>query len=331
MKILVTGGAGYIGSHTVKELQKAGHEVIVFDNLIYGHREAITCPLVVGDLLNKEDIEQVFAGNKFDGVIHFAGLAQVNESMREPSKYLKSYIIGGLNLLDAMKAYTVDKIIFSSSAGVYGYPKSIPITEDEEKKPVSVYGEAKLMFEKVLEWYDQLFSIKSIRLRYFNASGAALDGSIGEDHNPESHLIPIIMQYALGQREKLYIYGSDYTTKDGTCVRDYIHVLDLASAHIKALDYLSTNQASNYFNVGSGEAFSVLEVVNKVREVVGKNFTFEYAERRAGDPGVLCADNAKIKKILGWEPKYSDLDTIISSAWQWHKNHPKGYEQDNHK
>lgn len=325
MKILVTGGAGYIGSHTVAELLKAGHEITVFDNLVYGHKESITCPLIVGDLLHKEEIAAVFEKEKFDGVIHFAAYTASGESMKEPAKYFENNIQGGLNLLEEMRKHSVDKIVFSSTAAVYGFVGKLPLTEDQEKKPSSVYGQSKLMFETVLEWYNQLFGIGSIRLRYFNAAGASLDGSIGEDHTPETHLIPIMMQVALGIREKQIIFGNDYKTKDGTNVRDYIHILDLASAHQKALDYLSSNKVSEAFNVGTGNGYSNLEIVEMVKKVTGKDFPVEIGPRRPGDADALYADNSKIKKVLGWEPKYSDLETIIKTAWNWHKSHPNGF------
>jgi len=329
MKILVTGGAGYIGSHTVAELLKEGHEVTVFDNLIYGHRESIKCPLVVGDLLHKEEIVKVFEKDKFDGVIHFAGYSLVGESMQIPAKYFENNLLGGANLLEAMKTHGVNKIVFSSSCSQYGFPERLPVVEEESKKPLSVYGESKLMFEKILNWYDSLFGIKNVCLRYFNACGASLDGSIGEDHQPETHLIPITMQVALGQREKMIINGKDYHTADGTCVRDYIHVLDLASAHIKALNYLQKKLKSDFFNIGTGKGYSNKEIVEMVKKVAGIDFLVEYGPRRIGDPDAIYADNSKIKKVLGWEPKYSDLETIIKIAWNWHKSHPNGFESVN--
>ncbi|RJR24368.1 UDP-glucose 4-epimerase GalE [Candidatus Microgenomates bacterium] len=325
MKVLVTGGAGYIGSHTVAELQKQNIEVVVFDNLICGHKEAVTCPLIVGDLLKKDEIKKVFKENKFDGVIHFAAYALAGESMKEPAKYFENNLQGGLNLLEAMREGEVNKIVFSSTCAIYGYPDKLPVIEEESKKPVSVYGESKLMFETILRWYDQLFGIKNVCLRYFNASGDSLDGSIGEDHKPETHIIPIAMQAALGQREKFSIFGEDYNTPDGTCIRDYIHVLDLASAHIKALDYLSKEGESNYFNVGTGQGYSNKEILNMVKEVTGVDFPVEVGPRREGDPDAIFADSSKAKTVLGWEPKHSDLKTIIESAWKWHKSHPKGY------
>ena len=325
MKILVTGGAGYIGSHTVAELLRLGHKVVVFDNLVYGHKEAVRCPLVIGDLLHKNEINSVFEKEKFDGVIHFAAYAASGESMQEPAKYFENNLQGGLNLLEAMRKHDIDKIVFSSTAAVYGFSGKLPLVEDGEKKPVSVYGQSKLMFETILEWYNQLFGINSIRLRYFNAAGASLDGSIGEDHKPETHLIPIIIQTALGLREKLIIFGNDYKTKDGTNVRDYVHVLDLANAHIKALKYLFSNKVSEVFNMGTGRGYSNLEVVEMVKKITKIDFPVEIGPRRLGDADALYANNSKIKRVLGWEPKYSELEIIIKTAWKWHKNHPYGF------
>ncbi len=328
MKILVTGGAGYIGSQTVAELLKQKHEVVVFDNLVYGHKEAIKCPLIVGDLLHRKDIEKVFEKNKFDGVIHFAGYSLVGESMKEPWRFFENNLQGGLNLLEAMRKNAVDKIIFSSSSSIYGYQKELPTKEDAPKNPLSVYAETKLTFEKILGWYDQLFGIRNVSLRYFNAAGASLDGSIGEDHQPETHIIPILFQVALGQREKFTIFGGDYRTKDGTNERDYTHVLDLAEAHIKALDYLRKGGQSDCFNVGAGRGCSNKEVVEMVKKATGIDFKVEIGPRRPGDPDATCADNRKIKKVLSWEPKYSELQTIIKTAWNWHKNHPNGFKND---
>jgi UDP-glucose 4-epimerase len=326
MKILVTGGAGYIGSHTVAELLKANHEVTVFDNLVYGHKEAITCSLIVGDLLKKEEINKVFSEDHFDGVIHFAAYAQAGESMKDPQKYFENNIQGGLNLLEAMQKNNVLKIVFSSTCAIYGFPEKLPVSEEEEKKPVSVYGESKLAFEKILKWYDQIFNIKNVCLRYFNACGASLDGSTGEDHNPETHIIPVAMQVALGQKESFGLFGTDYPTKDGTCVRDYIHVLDLASAHIKALEYLEKEKVSNYFNVGTGNGYSNLEILEMIKKVTGKELKIINNPRREGDPAAIFADNSKIKKVLNWEPQYSSLDNIIKTSWNWHESHPNGYQ-----
>ena len=325
MKILVVGGAGYIGSHTVSELLKKGYEVLVFDNLSSGHKEAVECPLVEGDLLNKKQIEKVFENQKIDGVVHFAALSAAGESMKEPGRYFENNLQGGINLLEAMKKFGVNRIVFSSSCAIYGYPEKLPVNEEEDKKPVSVYGETKLMFEKILYWYDQLFGIKSVSLRYFNAAGASLDGSIGEDKRPLTNIIPVAMKVVLGQQEKFTLFGDDYPTPDGTCIRDYVHVLDLAEAHIKALDYLFKENESNQFNVGTGRGYSNKEVLEMIKRVTGVDFKIEVGSRRPGDPAAIFADNSKIKRILGWEPKYSGLETIIETAWNWHKNHPQGF------
>jgi UDP-glucose 4-epimerase len=326
MKILVTGGAGYIGSHTVDLLQKEGYEVVVFDNLVYGHKEAISCPLVVGDLLNKEAVRKFFEENKFKAVIHFAAYALAGESMREPGKYFENNILGGLNLLEAMKDFEVKYIVFSSTCAVYGYPKKLPVTEDSPLNPVSVYGESKLIFEKILRWYDEIYGIKNICLRYFNAAGADLEGKIGEDHRPETHIIPLAIKTALKQQPEFTLFGDDYPTPDGTCIRDYIHVLDLASAHIKALEFLQKENKSDVFNVGTGNGYSNKQILEMVKKISGVNFPIKIAPRRPGDPAAIWADNKKIKKVLGWEPKYSDLETIIRSAWKWHKNYPFGFK-----
>jgi len=319
MKILVTGGAGYIGSITVKALQKAGHDVVVFDNLEYGHREAVTVPLIVGDLLQKESLKQLDSYS-FDAVVHFAAYLQVAESMENPYKYFENNMMGGLNLLEYMKAKNIPSIVFSSTAAVFGMPEQTPIKEDDKKQPESVYGESKLMFERVLSWYDKLFDIKSVVLRYFNAAGAALDGTLGENHNPETHIIPVAMKRAL-KGEGFSLYGNNYQTKDGTCVRDYIHVEDLAQAHILALQYLELNKTSNAFNLGVGKGYSNLEVLEMVKRVTGIDFPVKMEPRRPGDPAVLLADNTKAKEVLGFNPQYSDLEVIVKTAWEWHKNH----------
>lgn len=307
-KILVTGGAGYIGSHTVASLREANYDVVIFDN---------QDPLIKRNLLNKDEINKVFEENKFDGVIHFAAYALAGESMKEPAKYFENNIQGGLNLLEAMVKHNVKNIVFSSTCAIYGYPKKLPVSEDEEKKPVSVYGESKLMFEKILEWYDKIFGIKSIRLRYFNAAGASLDSVIGENHEPETHIIPLLIKSVL-KNETFKLMGDDYNTKDGTCVRDYIHVLDLASVHIKALEYLFNTNVSNFFNVGTGKGYSNREVIKAVEKISHKDVKIEIVARREGDPDEIYADNSKVKKILKWIPQYSDIDTIIETAWKWH-------------
>jgi len=326
MKILVTGGAGYIGSHTVDLLQKEGYEVVVFDNLVYGHKEAVSCPLVVGDLLDKKAVRKVFEENKFTAVIHFAAYALAGESMSKPGKYFENNILGGLNLLEAMKDFGVKYIVFSSTCAVYGYPEKLPVTESSPLNPVSVYGESKLTFEKILRWYDEIYGIKNICLRYFNAAGADLEGRIGEDHQPETHIIPLAIKTALGQQKEFTLFGDDYPTPDGTCIRDYIHVLDLASAHIKALEFLQKENRSDIFNVGTGNGYSNKQILEMVKKISGVDFPIKIAPRRPGDPAAIWADNKKIKKVLGWQPKYSDLEIIIRSAWKWHQSHPFGFK-----
>ncbi|OGH52871.1 MAG: UDP-glucose 4-epimerase GalE [Candidatus Levybacteria bacterium RIFCSPLOWO2_12_FULL_41_12] len=316
MKILVTGGAGYIGSITDKLLKREGHETVVFDNLKYGHKESVTGKLVVGDLLNTEDLGKL-KNEKFDVVIHFAAYALAGESMKHPSDYIKNNILGGLNLLDFMKEEGVKSIVFSSTCAIYGAPNSLPVSENSEKNPGSVYGESKLAFEKMLYWYDRIYGIKHMNLRYFNAAGAALDGSLGEDHDPETHLIPRAIKAALGQLE-FELYGRDYDTPDGTVIRDYIHVEDLASAHLLAIEKLNETKKSDSYNLGVGRGYSNLEVIGMVKKVSGVDFPIKFAERREGDPPVIFADNKKAKESLGFSPQHSDLETIVKTAWKWH-------------
>ncbi len=321
MKILVTGGAGYIGSITVKYLQDEGHEVAVFDNLSYGHRESVSCPLIVGDLVDKDFLFKSLDNQKFDGIIHFAAYALAGESMKNPSKYFGN-LTGGLNLLELMKKNQIKHIVFSSTCAVYGTPNNLPVTEEESKKPESVYGESKLMFEKILGWYDKIYGIKHINLRYFNAAGAALDGSLGEDHDPETHIVPRAITSALSNSPFL-LYGDDYETPDGTCIRDYIHVLDLASVHLTALHKLFEGSESDEINLGAGKGYSNLEVIEMVKKISGVDFPIEKKPRRAGDPAIIYADNSKAKEELDFFPKHSDLETIVKSAWNWHKNNSK--------
>lgn len=318
MKVLVTGGAGYIGSVTVKALQARGHEVVVFDNLSQGHKNAVTCPLVIGDLLKKEDLAQLNQ-YKFDAVIHFAASALAGESMENPYKYFQNNILGGLNLVDYMRDTHIPSIIFSSTCAIYGHPDKVPVSEDESKKPESVYGESKLAFEKILYWYDQIFGIKHVNLRYFNAAGASLDGTLGEEHDPETHIIPVAIKKVL-KGEAFSLFGTDYPTPDGTCIRDYIHIEDLAAAHIQALEYIQKTHTSNYFNLGTGKGYSNKEVIEMIKKVTGIPLQTEEKPRRAGDPPIIYADNAKAREILGFDPKYSDLETIVKTAWQWHSH-----------
>lgn len=319
MRLLVTGGAGYIGSVTVRELQKAGHEVVVYDNLVYGHKESVSVPLVVGDLLDLEFLKNKVEGT-FEAVIHFAAYALAGESMQNPYKFFQSNLQGGLNLLEFMRERKIPNIIFSSTCAIYGAPEKLPVTENESKKPESVYGESKLMFETILDWYDQIYGIKHINLRYFNACGATVDGLLGEDHDPETHIIPIAIQTALGKFESFKLFGTDYKTPDGTCIRDYIHVLDLANAHIQALEKIKSTGKSDFFNLGTGKGYSNREVLDMVKKVSNVNFKIEEIERRPGDPDAIYADNSKAMQELGFNPQFSDLETIVSTAWNWHSS-----------
>lgn len=326
MTILVSGGAGYIGSHVVEMLLERGYEVVVFDNLLAGHRAAIhkDAIFVQGDLLNKADIEGVFAQYTFDGILHFASHILVGESMQNPFKYFRDNVTAMMNLLEVATAKGVKRFILSSTAALFDEPHRIPIDETEAIVPGSVYGETKFWGERLLHWMDRVYGMKYCCLRYFNACGAHPNGHIGEDHEPESHLIPLVLKVALGQRDKVTIYGTDYETADGTCVRDYVHVLDLASAHILALEALSDGQ-SRVYNLGNGTGYSVREVIETARKVTGHPIPVVEGERRAGDLPTLVADSTKIKRELGWAPEFDRLHTIIETAWNWHKNHPNGY------
>ncbi|ADQ04318.1 UDP-glucose 4-epimerase [Caldicellulosiruptor owensensis OL] len=326
--ILVTGGAGYIGSHMVWLLLEKGYDVVVVDNLEKGHKKAVLGgKFYVGDLKDKEFLENVFAENNISAVIHFAASSLVGESVQNPIKYYYNNVYGTLNLVDTMIKHNVKKLVFSSTAAVYGEPENIPILEEDKTQPTNPYGETKLAIEKMLKWMDVAYGLKFVSLRYFNVAGSHPDGIIGEDHNPETHLIPIVLQTALGIREKVIVYGNDYNTKDGTCIRDYIHVIDLCDAHLRALEYLEKNNKSEIFNLGNGMGFSVMEVIEKASEVVGKKIPYEIGPRRAGDPSVLVASSQKAQEILGWQQKYNSLETIISTAWKWHSTHPRGYEE----
>ena len=326
MSILVCGGAGYIGSHMVAELLENNNEVVVLDSLVKGHKEALLGgKLYVGDLRDRKILDKVFTENKIDAVIDFAAFSLVGESMTEPLKYFNNNVYGTISLLEAMRDYNVKYIVFSSTAATYGEPEVVPIAENSKTVPTNAYGESKLLVEKILRWCDHAYGIKYTTLRYFNAAGAHISGKIGEDHSPETHLIPIILDVALGNREKIMMFGDDYDTKDGTCVRDYIHVSDLASAHSLALKRLMNGGDSAIYNLGNGTGFTVKEMVEIARKVTGHPIPAEVAERRAGDPAVLIASSEKAMKELGWKPKYADVETIISTAWNWHKNHPNGY------
>lgn len=326
MKVLVTGGAGYIGSHVVSLLIERDYDVVVFDNLSAGHLEAVheSATLVQGDLMNEDDLKTLFGRHTFDGIFHFASHIQVGESMKNPFKYFRDNVFAVTYLLEQATRHDVKRFILSSTANLYDQPETIPITEDEPVIPGSVYGETKQSAERLLHWMDEIYGLKSCRLRYFNASGAHPNGHIGEDHDPETHLIPLVLQVALGQREKILMFGDDYDTADGTCVRDYVHVMDLAAAHITALEALADGQ-SRVYNLGSGQGYSVKEVIETARKVTGHPIPAEVAPRRAGDLPTLVADSTRIKQELGWEPKYDNLEKIIETAWRWHKSHPQGY------
>ncbi len=328
MAILVLGGAGYIGSHTVYELIDAGREVVVADNLITGFKAAVhpKAKFYQIDLRNRVELDELFENEEIDGVIHFAAFSQVGESMSKPLKYYENNLWGTTVLLQSMVAHGVDKIVFSSTAATYGEPERIPILENDRTQPTNCYGETKLAMEKMMRWTGGAHPLHYVALRYFNACGAHMSGSIGEAHNPETHLIPLILQVPLGVREKVSIFGDDYPTKDGTCVRDYIHVTDLAQAHILALDYLMKGGKSNVFNLGNGVGFTVKEVIDVARRVTGHPIPAEISPRRAGDPAQLVASSEKAKSVLGWKPQYDSLETIVDSAWKWHKAHPNGFE-----
>lgn len=327
MKILVLGGAGYIGSHTVYELIDSGTEVVVVDNLLTGFRDAVhpKAKFYEGDIRDRAFIDSVFEKEEIDGVIHFAASSQVGESMTNPLKYYNNNLCGTEILLESMVAHGIDKIVFSSTAATYGEPESIPILETDRTLPTNCYGETKLSMEKMFQWTSLAHNLRFVSLRYFNACGAHPNGLIGEAHNPETHLIPLILQVPNHQREFISIYGNDYDTKDGTCVRDYIHVNDLAQAHILAMKYLSEGGKSDIFNLGNGVGFTVKEVIETARQITGHSIPAREEARRAGDPSTLIASSEKAKQVLGWKPNYDDLSTIISTAWKWHKSHPDGY------
>lgn len=329
MAILVLGGAGYIGSHTVYELIDAGRDVVVADNLLTGFRAAVhpKARFYQLDIRDRSALDELFTKEKIEGVIHFAASSQVGESMSDPLKYYDNNLHGTMVLLQAMVAHGVDKIVFSSTAATYGEPERVPILETDRTDPTNCYGETKLAMEHMMRWVSRAHGLKYVALRYFNACGAHPSGAIGEAHNPETHLIPLILQVPNGQREKISIFGDDYPTKDGTCIRDYIHVSDLAQAHILALDHLLQGGGSDVFNLGNGVGFTVKEVIDVARAVTGHPIPAETCPRRAGDPAQLIASSKKAVEQLGWKPKYNDLNTIIASAWKWHSAHPRGYEE----
>lgn len=322
MSILVLGGAGYIGSHTVYRLIESGKKVVIVDNLQTGFKKLIhpEATFYHGDLRDKKFLNTVFDQENIEGIIHFAANSLVGVSMKEPLEYYNNNVYGMIILLEVMKKHGVKHIVFSSTAATYGEPKQIPIKEDDETKPTNPYGETKLAMEKLMKWCSMAYGMNFVALRYFNACGAHPNGKIGELHDPETHLIPLILQVPLGIRDTIYVYGNDYDTPDGTCIRDYIHVLDLANAHIKALEYLKKENQSNIFNLGNGEGYSVLEIINATKKVTNLPINVTIDKRRPGDPARLIANNAKAKEILGWQPEYTDIEEIISSAWNFYLN-----------
>ncbi len=325
MRILVTGGAGYIGSHAVKLFLARGHDVWVYDNLSYGHRAAVPADrLIVADLGEVQRLDHALMIHRIEAVVHFAAFCYVGESVTDPGKYYQNNVVNTLNLLEALRRQGVGKIVFSSTCATYGVPEKVPITEDNPQRPINPYGQGKLVVEKALADYAAAYGLASAALRYFNAAGAAADGSIGEDHEPETHLIPIVLQAALGRRPHVEIYGTDYPTPDGTCVRDYIHVEDLAEAHLLALERLQPGKGLHY-NVGTGRGYSVREVIRTAEEVTGKKVPVKEGPRRPGDPPELVAAAQKIQQELGWRPRYNELRPIVETAWNWHKNKPRGY------
>lgn len=329
MKILVLGGAGYIGSHTVYELIDAGNEVVIIDNLETGHIEAVhpEAKFYQGDLRNRDFVDSVLDQEKeIDAVIHFAANSLVGESMIHPLKYYDNNLCGTKVMLESLVAHGINKIVFSSTAATYGEPEKVPILETDKTEPTNTYGETKLSMEKMFKWVGKAHGLRFVSLRYFNACGAHESGNIGEDHSPETHLIPLILQVPNGKREAISIFGTDYDTKDGTCIRDYIHVTDLAQAHILAVQYLMEGNESNIFNLGNGIGFSVKEVIETARKVTGKSIKAVEEGRRAGDPAILIASSEKARRVLGWNPEHADLEEIIASAWKWHSTHPEGYQ-----
>ncbi len=328
MAVLVLGGAGYIGSHTVHELIDDGRDVVVIDNLLTGFAQAVhpNARFYEADIRDRAALDAIFERERIEGVIHFAASSQVGESMTDPLKYWENNVSGTIVLLRAMVEHGIDKIVFSSTAATYGEPESVPIMESDRTEPTNCYGDTKLTMEKIMGWVGLAHGLRSVALRYFNAAGAHESGEIGEAHGPETHLIPLILQVPNGQRESIGVFGTDYPTKDGTCIRDYIHVSDLARAHIQAIDYLIAGGQSDVFNLGSGQGFSVNEMIAVARRVTGHPIPVEVSPRRAGDPAQLIASSEKARRILGWSPELDDVEAIVSSAWKWHRGHPNGYE-----
>lgn len=321
--ILVTGGAGYIGSHAVLALKRAGYSVVVLDNLVYGHRDLVEqvlqVDLVVGDINDRPLLDELFAKSDIAAVMHFSAYAYVGESVTTPDKYYRNNVVATLTLLEAMQAASINKFVFSSTCATYGVPKTVPIPEDHPQSPINPYGATKLMVERILADFDVAYGLKSVCFRYFNAAGADPSGLLGEDHNPETHLIPLVLQTALGKRQSVSIFGTDYDTPDGTCIRDYIHVADLADAHILGVEYLLQSGDSAVFNLGNGSGFSVREVIDTAKQVTGRDIKVVESDRRPGDPPALVGSGEKARKILGWNPQYPELDQILSHAWEWHQ------------
>lgn len=319
--ILIVGGAGYIGSHVNKILSERGYDTVVYDNLIYGHREAVKWgKFEYGDLKDTARLEQIFNMYDIEAVFHFAAFAYVGESVIHPSKYYNNNVLATLNLLDVMVRHNVNYFVFSSTCATYGQPEKMPIVESMPQKPINPYGASKLMVERILEDYESAYGLHSVCLRYFNAAGDDLEGVIGESHNPETHIIPLILEAAKGKRECIKVFGTDYPTRDGSCIRDYIHVVDLADAHIKSLEYMKRENVSDRFNLGTCSGTSVIEMIDAAKRITGVDFNVVYDERRAGDPAELIGSNNKAREVLGWNPQYSDIDTILESAWKWHSN-----------
>ena len=321
--ILVTGGAGYIGSHAVKALIGAGYEVIVLDNLVYGHRELVEevlkVELIVGDISDRPLLDKLFASRNIAAVMHFSAYAYVGESVTDPAKYYRNNVIGTITLLEAMIASSIKQFVFSSTCATYGVPHTVPITEDHPQNPINPYGATKLMVERILQDFDVAYGLKSVYFRYFNAAGADPTGLLGEDHNPETHLLPLVLMAALGKRDSVAIFGTDYPTPDGTCIRDYNHVTDLADAHILGLEYLLNGGSTNVFNLGNGQGFSVKEAIDTAKIVTGREIKVVMSDRRPGDPPILVGSSDKARNILGWEPKYPALKEILTHAWKWHQ------------
>lgn len=329
MNILVVGGAGYIGSHMCKCLAQAGYHPIVLDNLVYGHREAVQWgPLIEGSIDDADLLKHLFKTHDISAVMHFAAFTYVGESVQNPAIYYQNNVAATLTLLQSMVEGNITKFIFSSSCATYGESVKIPITEDHPLNPISPYGRTKLMVEEIMRDFEHAYGLSSTALRYFNAAGADPEGQLGEDHDPETHLIPLVLETALGQRRDIKIFGNDYETEDGTCVRDYIHIVDLASAHLLALEKLLNGDPGDSFNLGNGNGYSVKEVIDKARKISGKPIPVEIIARREGDPAILVGSSQKAMNELGWQPQYAELETIIEHAWNWHKTHPNGYKGD---